>query len=394
MLSDSASNGLHVDPSATAEDIAYYSPGGYHPVLIGDVFSGVSGAYRIMHKLGFGSYATVWLAQRTDDSQALVSLKITTAQGQGFPEADMLAFASGTHDKLSESSRILTLLDKFEHEGPNGTHLVLITDVVAPLLSLHISRRLPHWRKAAAYGLAQAVAQLHAAGVVHGDLHLGNVGAAMPQLAKQDARDVMQDLGPIVVVPVDNAQQTPALPSYLVAPCDLAACYDKMHGDEKPQTKLFDFGSAHKAGTLPTRFQCAPEACAPEVAFARVVEGVKNPAVEPPSDVWALGASIYELVAGSSFFHGVAIGGLPQCMAAMSGALPPAWQAWWESVPRPPPAPELWWTEHRAKLRVGCVDDEDAETLVDLLKRILVLDPGARPSAADIVRNKWFRDAP
>ena len=50
--------------------------------------------------------------------------------------------------------------------------------------------------------------------------------------------------------------------------------------------------SAHKAGALPSRFQCAQEACAPEVAFALVVEQIDNPPVELPADIWALGASV------------------------------------------------------------------------------------------------------
>ena len=37
-----------------------YRPGGYHPVHLGDVFCE---RYRVIHKLGFGTYSTVWLAR-------------------------------------------------------------------------------------------------------------------------------------------------------------------------------------------------------------------------------------------------------------------------------------------------------------------------------------------
>uniref|UniRef100_D8QLY2 non-specific serine/threonine protein kinase n=1 Tax=Schizophyllum commune (strain H4-8 / FGSC 9210) TaxID=578458 RepID=D8QLY2_SCHCM len=159
----------------TTEDIVRYCRGGYHPVTIGDFLKGARGSYRVMHKLGFGSYATVWLAQRTGTtSGGFVSLKITIADEQGDKEAEMLELATGSGKADAEGmgidgpSHVLTLLDRFEHRGPNGVHWVIVTDVVAPLLSFHISRRLPRWRKIAAYGLAKAVAQLHAAGVVHG----------------------------------------------------------------------------------------------------------------------------------------------------------------------------------------------------------------------------------
>lgn len=43
------------------EDFTRYCPGGYHPVRIGDVFS--NGKYRVLRKLGYGVYSTVWLAR-------------------------------------------------------------------------------------------------------------------------------------------------------------------------------------------------------------------------------------------------------------------------------------------------------------------------------------------
>lgn len=49
---------------------------------------------------------------------------------------------------------------------------------------------------------------------------------------------------------------------------------------------------AHESGTQPLRFQCGLEACAPEVAFARIFEKVENPPVELPADVWALGTAV------------------------------------------------------------------------------------------------------
>ncbi|KAK1144165.1 hypothetical protein N8T08_005829 [Aspergillus melleus] len=42
------------------ESLEKYRPGGYHPVMIGDI---LHGRYRIVDKLGFGGYSTIWLAQ-------------------------------------------------------------------------------------------------------------------------------------------------------------------------------------------------------------------------------------------------------------------------------------------------------------------------------------------
>lgn len=37
-----------------------YRPGGFHSVHPGDIYNAT---YKVIHKLGFGSYSTVWLAE-------------------------------------------------------------------------------------------------------------------------------------------------------------------------------------------------------------------------------------------------------------------------------------------------------------------------------------------
>jgi hypothetical protein len=44
-----------------AEPLHRYKPGGYHPVHLGECFN--FGRYQILHKLGWGGWATVWLAK-------------------------------------------------------------------------------------------------------------------------------------------------------------------------------------------------------------------------------------------------------------------------------------------------------------------------------------------
>ncbi|KAG6049479.1 hypothetical protein E4U33_000855, partial [Claviceps sp. LM78 group G4] len=46
-----------------AESLHRYEPGGYHPVALGDVMK--NGRYKILHKLGWGSFATTWAARDT-----------------------------------------------------------------------------------------------------------------------------------------------------------------------------------------------------------------------------------------------------------------------------------------------------------------------------------------
>ena len=253
---------LHFYDMEETEPITRYFPGGYHPIVVGDILGPSSERqYRIMHKLGWGGYSTVWLAQKTGSSRAFFAVKVTTAEDgiDQTREAAMLAKA-----QTKDGAHILTLLDSFTLQGPNGTHAVLVTDIVVPmsLLLFHDRTPRPLWRKNAAHGLARALASLHATGIVHGgmlslsfikdtthrplDLHIGNFGFTFPQIADQDPYSLMQDLDQhdmVIVLPISAAHQTPSLPAYVLLPCNLAKYYYEIAGNDLPQMKILDFGS-------------------------------------------------------------------------------------------------------------------------------------------------------
>jgi|SRR6266545_2560937 len=72
------SNGDHQD----------YGSGDYHPIVVGDILGPIlttsERGYRIVHKLGYGSYLyDRLLAQKIDSSNAFVAVKVTTAEPDG-----------------------------------------------------------------------------------------------------------------------------------------------------------------------------------------------------------------------------------------------------------------------------------------------------------------------
>lgn len=112
-----------------AEDLERYRPGGYYPMHIGDELA--EKRYKVVHKLGFGSYSTVWLA-RDELQDRYVALKIVCADGEPSHEISILRHLRQCHESAMGSagdSPFAGLLDHFILYGPNGQHTCLVTEV-------------------------------------------------------------------------------------------------------------------------------------------------------------------------------------------------------------------------------------------------------------------------
>lgn len=157
----------HIDE---VERLNYYRPGGYHPIQIGVRFRD---RYRTVHKLGYGSYSTIWLA-RDEQMAKSVAIKVGTAD-HGSKEVDVQSQISASAVKRREfgSELIPLVLDRFDIHGPNGTHPCLVTTPARCSLAdaaqaadyspfqLHVARSL-------SAQFAMAVAYIHELGYVHG----------------------------------------------------------------------------------------------------------------------------------------------------------------------------------------------------------------------------------
>jgi hypothetical protein len=163
---------------ASAESIARYRRGGYHPIHIDDV---LHNRYRIVNKLGHGTYSTIWLVEDLGTGRS-AALKVLTADvSRNSSEVAILRHLKKQQlnyggPKCQEF--VIELLDDFKVEGPNGTHQCIVTEVLGLSLAEVIDEDLEDiygelWfpieiSKVFAKQSMQGVAYLHSCGVIHG----------------------------------------------------------------------------------------------------------------------------------------------------------------------------------------------------------------------------------
>lgn len=152
-----------------AESLEKYRPGGYHPVMIGDL---LHDRYRIVDKLGYGGYSTVWLARDTH-LERYVAVKVGIANSLPHETKILRALSAPTSVPSSVRAGLDSIpvpLDEFEVTGPNGMHPCYTTiPARCNLREVSSSRLFPlDVARALSGGLILAVAYMHSQGYVHG----------------------------------------------------------------------------------------------------------------------------------------------------------------------------------------------------------------------------------
>ncbi|KAK8156697.1 hypothetical protein BKA80DRAFT_208808, partial [Phyllosticta citrichinensis] len=105
------------------ENLEGYCSGGYYPTCLGEIFHG---RYRVIHKLGYGSYSTVWLARDLEGHRNVALKIIVASESQASTEAQILRALNAGDKNHPGYSFICRLLDEFWIDGPNGSHRCLV----------------------------------------------------------------------------------------------------------------------------------------------------------------------------------------------------------------------------------------------------------------------------
>ncbi|PYH39103.1 kinase domain protein [Aspergillus neoniger CBS 115656] len=162
------------------EKLPFYKPDQFYPVHIGEL---LKSRYRVLGKLGYGSYSTVWLCHEKSE-QRYVAVKVLTKNDS----SKTLSGELRIYDHLSKvksfhigGSYIRGLYDAFDITTPDGTYPCLVHPPMH--MSLHDLRMLSSSRRLSELLLKetlkcilQALDFLHTeANVVHTDIKPSNI---------------------------------------------------------------------------------------------------------------------------------------------------------------------------------------------------------------------------
>lgn len=160
------------------EDVEKYAPGGFHPVDIGEIISSAKCDYEVVHKLGHGGCATVWLVRSGAQSTSYHALKILCADDADYPNHELAVLEHLKKVARAGHPNVVDLHDSFKLSGPNGEHQCLVFPVLGPKVEMMNNQTMISGpvRHDICRQVASAAAFLHDHGVCHGGkLHPSSV---------------------------------------------------------------------------------------------------------------------------------------------------------------------------------------------------------------------------
>ncbi|PYI21633.1 kinase-like protein [Aspergillus violaceofuscus CBS 115571] len=409
--SDDLGPRISYEPQEGVERLEEYRPGGYHPMQIGDV---LKSRYRVVHKLGHGSYSTIWLA-RDRQVEKYVAVKISKADSKS-QEIDIISALSRLHYPAVDSpgqTMIPWILDTFNVDGPNGTHACHVTTPARASLSglkdgswirlfqLDVARAL-------AAQLVLAADYLHTQGFVHGDLHLGNILLKLtPHFDQLSPERLYEKYGapePEPVIHLDGKPLPPGVPSHGIVPIWLGAASEKITLPEA-RILLTDFGESFSCSNLK---ELKYESRTPLVIRPPEARFEPDKPLSYASDIWTLACTIWSIIAQRPLFEGFLAteDDMTREHVDTLGILPLEWWKKWEARRekftedgRPINRnPFRSWRDRfedsvqqpRQREGMPVLGDDERDAIFDMLRPMLAFRPEERCTTKQILESEWM----
>lgn len=334
---DDEDPGVDYLPMTAVENIQLYCQDGYHPVELGET---LGKHYHIVHKLGFGTYSTTWLAVHEETGQ-YVAVKV----GAGYSNPLEATFLRCLQIPRSFNvntirSVIPPFLDEFKIKGPNGKHRCYVTPVAGASL-YHSKAYIPgpgglfrlDVARAMAAQLVTAVAHLHGKGYVHGDVRLTNVLLHLPfDIDELSVEALYEEYGEPVRTPVvraDGQPLTPGVPKECIKPVWLGKICNEITLAEA-KIMLVDYGETYIPEIQARDDSNTPDVYKPPEALLKPLLDSQT-SLTFSSDIWTLACSLWDLVAYFPLFKGYFSkeDSITAEQVAVLGRLPPGWWSVW-----------------------------------------------------------------
>ncbi|KAJ5820855.1 uncharacterized protein N7525_010139 [Penicillium rubens] len=272
------------------ESVEDYRIGGYHPVHLGDVFHQ---RYEIIGKWAFGQFSTVWLA-RDQRLQRDVTLKILkSADSEDSQELYILNELSHSITPHTGKEHVISLLDHFEHEGPNGLHLCLVFPIMmsdGEAMTIRGKARNASFVRAVSSQIILGLDFLHQNNMIHGDLQPANILFTVKQAQHRESL-VPPEFSPVRWLPGITADSS--APRYLMTSQRPRGMLDDASFSSLI-VKIGDLGGAIRKNDYRSRPVTPLGLRAPEI--------IEGHSWDDKIDIWALGCLIFQLATNEALF--------------------------------------------------------------------------------------------
>ncbi|KAJ0418441.1 kinase-like protein [Aspergillus carlsbadensis] len=360
--------------------------------------------------------------------QKYVSITVAIA-GVDMLESEILS-ALGLSEPSNENRHpgealISRVSDTFSLDGPNGTHRCLAREpgmmTLAEAKDASYSRlfTMPVARAIAAQ-IILAVAFLHRRGVVHADLHVGNIMFRLPNsIDELSPRDLYQKYGEPnlelferldgepnleLFERLDGKPLTDGVPTHGVVPIWLGKDSDLVTLSE---AKIFvtDFGESFLPSTTQRHYSNTPGVLAPPETYFLPLEPLSFPA-----DIWTLACTLWDILGQRSLFEGFnpSSDWMTKEHVDVLGKLPCDWWRKWEARGR-------WFTKEGTRRSEGTgrslagrfvhsieeprrgssaieegLGEAEKSALLAMFRKMLAFRPEERLTAAEIMQSEWM----